>query len=202
MQWAPSPSGCFSTTSAWKALRRARPVVPWHKLVWFSGFIPKASFILWLAVKQRLGTQDRLFAPLNTGCLLCWHHLENHDHLFFECSITKQIWTTMLSKCGCQFQSLKWMDYIQWMATHWQGNSLPTRIRKLTLAATVYTIWMERNDRFHTNSFRNVGSIVGTISNLIRSKLLSLEGIEDNGPNRIVQHQWSLPDSIFSLATH
>ena len=68
----------------------------------------------------------------------------------------------------------------------WHGISLTTRVRKLTLAATVYIIWMVRNDRFHTNSYRDVGSIVGSISNLIRSKLLSLEGIEDNGPNIIV----------------
>ena len=105
----------------------------------------------------------------------------------------------MLSKCGCQFQSLKWMDNLHWMATHWQGKSLTTRIRKLVLATTVYTIWMERNDRFHTNSYQDVGAIVGSISNLIQSKLLSLEGIEDNGPNRTVQQQWSLPDSIFSI---
>ena len=46
LQWSPSPSGSFSTTSAWKALRRARPEVFWHKLVWFPGSTSKASFIL------------------------------------------------------------------------------------------------------------------------------------------------------------
>ena len=82
LQWSPSPSGCFSTSFAWKALRRARPAVFWHNLVWFPSLIPKVSFKLWLVVRQRLGTQDRLFAPITTGCLLCGHKLENHDHPF------------------------------------------------------------------------------------------------------------------------
>ena len=54
--WLPSTLGLFTTHSAWEHIRRTKRPVPWRHLVWFPGNIPRASFILWLAIKGRLGT--------------------------------------------------------------------------------------------------------------------------------------------------
>nr|GEU89064.1 hypothetical protein [Tanacetum cinerariifolium] len=35
-------------------------IVKWHKLVWFSQNIPKHSFILWMAIQNKLVTQDKI----------------------------------------------------------------------------------------------------------------------------------------------
>ena len=58
--WSPAGSGKFSTKSAWQALRIRHGRVNWYKLIWFPLAIPKCGFILWLAIRERLGTQDRL----------------------------------------------------------------------------------------------------------------------------------------------
>jgi hypothetical protein len=50
----------FSTRLAWMSIRCSLPIVPWVKVVWFSQCIPKHSFFLWLVLRQKLGTQDRL----------------------------------------------------------------------------------------------------------------------------------------------
>ena len=90
--WAPSTTGNFSTKSAWLSLRTRRPSVEWYKLIWFPKAIPKCGSILWLAIRGRLGMQDRLHIdPSNLTCLLCNRQLETHDHLFFNCSYAWQI---------------------------------------------------------------------------------------------------------------
>ncbi|CAH1453519.1 unnamed protein product [Lactuca virosa] len=50
----------FSRTQVWKDIRIASPVVSWYKVVWFKLNIPSHAFILWLAIHDRLMTQERM----------------------------------------------------------------------------------------------------------------------------------------------
>ncbi|KAA0059752.1 F17F8.5 [Cucumis melo var. makuwa] len=54
------PRGGFSIASAWEAVRPRGGQVLWDGLLWGGGNIPKYSFCAWLAIKDRLGTRDRL----------------------------------------------------------------------------------------------------------------------------------------------
>jgi hypothetical protein len=50
--------------------------VIWYKLVWFSLAIPKQAFILWLAMRDRLPTWERLLKwgyQGNVQCRFCHH---------------------------------------------------------------------------------------------------------------------------------
>ena len=114
--WTATSSGIFSTSSAWEKIRTHRAKVIWHHLVWFPGLIPKAAFILWLAIRQRLGTQDRLRTPIPTGCLFCIVQVESHKHLFFECPASSHIWSMVLAKSAISHNFLPWPDYILWLA--------------------------------------------------------------------------------------
>ena len=62
----------------------------------------------------------------------------------------------------------------------------------------MYVIWKERNERFHTNSIRDTGTLIRAIITMVRSKLLSLSGLKDSLIHRQVQQQWDLPDSVFA----
>ncbi|XP_013624341.1 PREDICTED: uncharacterized protein LOC106330421 [Brassica oleracea var. oleracea] len=53
---------CFSSAKTWDQIRDRRPVVFWSKSVWFTQGVPRFSFIVWLAVKNRLSTGDRMRA--------------------------------------------------------------------------------------------------------------------------------------------
>lgn len=78
--------GSFSVKGVWNDLSEIRNVVPWYNLVWFSQNIPRQSFILWLAINQRLKTQDRISKWQDIGdvkCSLCNDVQESHCHLFF-----------------------------------------------------------------------------------------------------------------------
>ncbi|PWA34871.1 reverse transcriptase zinc-binding domain-containing protein [Artemisia annua] len=50
----------FSTNQAWKDIRGDDVHVPWEKLIWFTNCIPRHTFITWLAIKNKLMTQDKL----------------------------------------------------------------------------------------------------------------------------------------------
>ena len=97
--WTLSSSKIYTTASAWNQLRESKVEVIWHNLIWFSGHLPKSAFFLWLAVKRKLGMQDRIHSPIpGILCLLCGSQLETHDHLFFQCTSSKQVWNLVQTK--------------------------------------------------------------------------------------------------------
>ncbi|PWA80172.1 hypothetical protein CTI12_AA200070 [Artemisia annua] len=51
----------FTIGSVWNDWKEEGQKVMWSSFVWFSQCIPKHSFILWLAINDRLSTQERLF---------------------------------------------------------------------------------------------------------------------------------------------
>ena len=116
--WTLHPGGWFSVSSAWRAFNAHRPPVPWHPLVWFGDSLPRASFILWLAIRGRLGTHDRLFnlSP-DACCLLCGNFQEDHNHFFFGCALSMQIWREIQEKVGMVIPLLGWDSLIQWIFT-------------------------------------------------------------------------------------
>ena len=176
----------------------SRNKVAWHSLVWFPGRFPRAAFFLWLAVKEKLGTQDRLYLPApGVLCLLCGTCLETHDHLFFECPATKQIWTRVLHKGNVMAPSLPWKEMVSWMTKWWNGNTFSTITKKLCIAITVYQIWKERNTRFHSNSICTTEAVYCAILEQVRVKLATFRRVEDNQRNRSLQTIWNLPDCIF-----
>ena len=50
----------FSTSKTWDQVRERRPNCVWHKGVWFSQSTLKYAFIIWIALKERLQTIDRM----------------------------------------------------------------------------------------------------------------------------------------------
>ncbi|GJY24734.1 RNA-directed DNA polymerase, eukaryota, reverse transcriptase zinc-binding domain protein [Tanacetum coccineum] len=88
----------FSTNQAWHDLRGN-----WHHVIWFSQFQPRHAFILWLATKERLATQDRIAkwnGQISTECPLCKKEKDSHEHLFFKCDYAEKIWYSLKVKMG------------------------------------------------------------------------------------------------------
>ena len=199
--WLPSSSGSFSTSSAWMHFREHKALVPWKHIVWFSGHYPKASFILWLAVKKKLGTQDRLYnLALDARCLLCNSQPETHDHLFFDCPFSSHVWSLVCQKGGFTSPRAPWEAFISWVSSNWKGNSLSHKIKKLCLAISIYMLWRERNNRFHTQRSKDIQEIALSIVVEVRLKLSTFINMTNTSGNRRLQESWDLPLSIFSCS--
>ncbi|KAL7243272.1 hypothetical protein ACSBR1_015639 [Camellia fascicularis] len=81
--------------------------VPWSKLLWGPPFIPRVSFIVWLAIHERLNTRDRLQAfglVPHSNCPFCNDHEESHSHLFFRCAYSSR--SGLLFKISAMFVGL------------------------------------------------------------------------------------------------
>ena len=196
--WTLSPSGTYTSKSAWNLVRARFPQVRWMQTVWFPENIPRTAFILWLAIRGRLNTQDRLHFPItHPFCLLCGNCLETHDHIFFACSASDSVWHSIQNYGGFSTPILPWKDLIEWVATNWRGNTLSVQIKKISLAASVYHLWMERNNRLHSNSYKRTSEISCSITWMVREHLSSLRGVKNSPANRQQRQIWNLPETIF-----
>ncbi|GKG16380.1 reverse transcriptase zinc-binding domain-containing protein, partial [Tanacetum coccineum] len=50
----------FTVRDVWWDMKCAQDKVNWWKVIWFSQCNPRCAFILWLAVKSKLATQDHM----------------------------------------------------------------------------------------------------------------------------------------------
>ncbi|XP_071695705.1 uncharacterized protein [Rutidosis leptorrhynchoides] len=138
----------YKTSQAWVDLTASTITVPWHHVVWFPQANPKHAFIMWLAVKERLTTHDKLmkwYPSKSFKCALCDKEEDYISHLFFGCEFSKkkyQIWDV---------------------------------INRLTVAAAMYHIWQERNCRIFKGNQRSEVDLTQCIVDGIRLKLTTLK---------------------------
>ncbi|GJX41446.1 RNA-directed DNA polymerase, eukaryota, reverse transcriptase zinc-binding domain protein [Tanacetum coccineum] len=86
----------FASGRVWKDMRCLNRKVQWWRVVWFPQNIPRHAFVLWLAVKGKLVTQDKLslwYLDKDWKCPLCKKIEDSHRHLFFDCDYSKDIWS-------------------------------------------------------------------------------------------------------------
>lgn len=91
----------FSTKHTWHLVRTVAVKKQWYGVVWFPLVTPKYSIHIWLTVRNRLATCDRLlkwYAQVDTACVLYNHSMETRNHLVFECSYSKEIWRDLAGR--------------------------------------------------------------------------------------------------------
>nr|GEX45972.1 hypothetical protein [Tanacetum cinerariifolium] len=86
---------CFLLKNVWKDLYVNGENVTWSSMVWYTQCIPKHAFVLWMAVQEKLLTQDRIlkWKPNEIlECALCGKCSDSHEHLFFQCTYSAREW--------------------------------------------------------------------------------------------------------------
>lgn len=64
LQWVIGgrPHAKFCSSLIYNCIRDARPLVRWHKIIWFKRDIPKHKMLTWLVLLNRCPTRDRLIS--------------------------------------------------------------------------------------------------------------------------------------------
>ncbi|WCJ37950.1 Retrovirus-related Pol polyprotein from type-1 retrotransposable element R2 [Euphorbia peplus] len=149
--WLATKSGRYSTASAMEVIRDVSDLVPWFRIIWGKGYVPRYSFIAWIAMHNRLNVRSRLLkmgiVPSAT-CELCKTAPETLAHLFFDCPITRAIWRYVAGKCMLATVNMNWWRISSWLCRKAVGHSLLSQIRRLAFTSTIYHIWNARN-RFY-----------------------------------------------------
>jgi hypothetical protein len=95
--WMHSSSGMFSK-SCYKAFFMGSISFEPRKRLWKSWAPPKCKFFLWLAIRNKCWTTDRLRRGLQhpVVCVLCDQEQETVQHLLCICSFARQFWHDIL----------------------------------------------------------------------------------------------------------
>ncbi|XP_071700537.1 uncharacterized protein [Rutidosis leptorrhynchoides] len=171
-----------------------KPKVTWHHVIWYPQANPKHAFILWLAKLDRLSTQDKLmkwFPTKSFKCGLCGVCEDSVQHLFFECSFSKNVWKEC--KKFLLFQGLPdtLNEIIDSLARYPFRNQIWDIINRLTVAAVVYNIWNERNCRFFKDLKRKEMDLVHVIIEGIKLKLTTFV-VKGSNAIKIAEKKWDL----------
>ncbi|XP_060170867.1 uncharacterized protein LOC132601823 [Lycium barbarum] len=116
----------FSIRDIYKQIRGDYPKVEWSRVVCNNQSCPKWVFITYLALKKRLYTRDWLdYWGIHTCllCPLCEVEVERHQHLFFQCNYSTQVWQKLLAWQGCPRIARGWDEEIEWVTA--TGDTAP-----------------------------------------------------------------------------
>ncbi|XP_071714240.1 uncharacterized protein [Rutidosis leptorrhynchoides] len=127
---------------------------------------------------ERLKTQDKLKSwEIHNGmqliCPLCKFCSDTHDHLFFECMYSSQVWRKITALTWLP-QLSNWRAVCNCLSTAASRNTSTSVVAKLVFGAAVYFIWQERNNRLFKNSHRSEVKLFDDIYNTVRLKLMSI----------------------------
>ncbi|GJU43581.1 auxin efflux carrier [Tanacetum coccineum] len=192
----------FSARVVWNSIRPHDNKVDWFYVVWFPGCIPRHAFNLWLVVKKKLKTQDRLAswnvnASLATHCTLCESQPDSHDHLFFECPFSNQVWCHMRDFVGLPRMQPSLELIVDLLSPFSKSRTTRCVVSKLVLAATAYFLWRERNDRLFKKGKNTVDHVIGSIKSSVRLKLLSCRFKKSKAGLDILK-QWNISEALLS----
>lgn len=162
----------IKVTSIWQSFRAPGDVVAWADSVWNSLAIPKCSFTLWLALRNRLLTRDRMIMfgmTTDPKCLLCSQGMESVQHLFSSCPYFDLIRMALP------------YDFVHDWSVIQNGqlcvSSLTSKhkeIASLFIAIAVNLVWKERNFRMHNSGPGHSSTrIIHDIKRMAREKLFT-----------------------------
>ncbi|GJS62818.1 hypothetical protein Tco_0677382 [Tanacetum coccineum] len=189
----------FSVSTVWESVRHKHDIVTWYHVIWFTDYVPRFSFHMWLVVHGKLKTQDKLTQwdfndDLIMTCPLCESQPDSHEHIFFECIFSTQVWDNMKDLAGLSNVAGKYMDIVDFLIQFANKRSCKSIIAKLVLSASAYYLWQERNARLFAKKKRTVVQVVDLIKSAVRLKLLSCvfkKSIKDME----FMYLWKLPEA-------
>ncbi|GJQ89656.1 reverse transcriptase zinc-binding domain-containing protein [Tanacetum coccineum] len=112
-------------------------------------------------------------AGLSSVCPLCEMQPDSHEHLFFDCSFSQQVWSRVKQFAGLMGSSPSLASIVSILMPIAKRKTVKSCIGKLTFAAAAYFIWQERNSRLFKSLKRSIQEVVDCIMSAVRLKLLS-----------------------------
>ncbi|GJR65873.1 reverse transcriptase domain, reverse transcriptase zinc-binding domain protein [Tanacetum coccineum] len=191
----------FSVACAWDTIQNRTDIVNWYHVVWFPYCIPRYAIHMWLVFQQKLKTQDRLRQwdvdpSINLNllrCPLCDLVPDSHDHLFFECAFSSQVWSKVRVLYGMDSIPPRLIDVTTFINPISKSKTAVSILSRLVLAGTSYYIWLERNGRLFKKKTSTPDQIVGVIISMVRMKLVTFKFKKSSNGSRLLLDQQKIP---------
>jgi hypothetical protein len=150
--WKFSPTGQYSSKSAYDMLFIGSTSFGAFERVWESWAPSKCSFFIWLVMHNRCWTADRLARrglPHPSVCPLCDQEEETIQHLLISCVFARQFWYFLLSRSGLPNLS---PDNVICSLDDWWSRAVEKIPRDLQsgfnslVILGAWSLWRHRND--------------------------------------------------------
>ncbi|KAI8560034.1 hypothetical protein RHMOL_Rhmol04G0223500 [Rhododendron molle] len=109
------------------------------------------------------------------------------------------VWSRVLRKNNISRGPLSLHQELIWASAQRKGKSFCSTVYKLSLAATSYFLWGERNMRIFQNKSRDVVGLAAAILDAIRVKLCSFNSVKFSCLNRQICDDWLLSSRVFRI---
>ncbi|KAK9064964.1 hypothetical protein SSX86_016347 [Deinandra increscens subsp. villosa] len=166
-RWKPRGSGVFTVKSARTLLSHCPTPVRNPQMKW-KGWTPlKCKILVWIAILNRLPTKVELCkrgVDIQISiCGLCGSDTETSTHIFTGCFYAAEIWSRVEN--WCRLSPMIVFDVSDFLKI--PGNQPMSKHAKYILRGIIYTslwtIWIERNDRIFQNKRRRAKEVFESI---------------------------------------
>lgn len=165
----------FSTKSGLASLDRIEAIADWKwYFIWKIQVPPKVKLFLWKLHSKILPTYSFLRKRINAQfvcdlCQFCLLEVEDQSHLLWKCTLSKKIWQAVLAWWGLadkvNIENLESM----WRSRKIFSIKILRKIWELVLAATIWSIWLARNDKI----FNGKEAVTPVLLQMIKFRSLS-----------------------------
>ncbi|XP_056695598.1 uncharacterized protein [Spinacia oleracea] len=166
----------YSAKQVYNNLAGNRPKVHWDRLVWNRLNTPKHRFISWLAIQSRLQTTAKMAKigiSSSESCLICGQKDEDHHHLFFNCSYSKQCLVAMKAWLGINTTAVD-LHQLYRSIKHGRHSKFRKQVYYAAIVALVYLIWRCRNTSLWDQLVPAVKVTVGTLKQTVKSRIQAI----------------------------
>lgn len=137
--WSHTPTGSFSTKSAYWAVENGDRNTNWKwSFIWSLSIPPRVKSFLWLVAHGKiLSNQQRYIRGrvADPNCVYCGDSCEDFVHILCSCPIANNIWTQL----GFQtITNTNRSDFYNWFESNLKGSS------RITFAFTSWQLWKWR----------------------------------------------------------
>ncbi|XP_062118969.1 uncharacterized protein LOC133832673 [Humulus lupulus] len=145
----------------------------YFRIVWSRFILPKHRFMLWQVIHSQLLTRDnlnRLHIPLvSLNCPVCDGFLETHGHLFFDCHLSARLAQLLFIWLSFAAWPLDYKGWLVWLSR--ARNGTKANIVSMVFAATIYSIWTNRNRCYFEGFSSSVWKMVQDIKFITKHRI-------------------------------
>ena len=89
--------------------------------------------------------------------------MESINHLFFQCGITRQVWTDIKSWLGLTKELNTIKAAVKWTIKEARGTGVQAIEKRIGIACIVFCVWKHRNARMFEGKISHPTSIIRDI---------------------------------------
>ena len=180
-RWTWDSKGVFTTKSVYHAHFKTKITCDVAEAIWKSWAPMKCKLPMWLIIRGRVWTADRLARrglPRNDKCPFCNVADEDVQHLFVGCAVVNIIWGHLLPWCNLhqltppsQANLQKW-----WLQARSNVNGKLMRRLDSLVILVVWMIWRERNNRIFEKIAKTTTALIEIIKQEAKQWVIACAG--------------------------